>query len=217
MRDFNIGNGQCVNLDRKEFEVCFRAQDYADDFCENNAYDEGAWLHYNFNRNLLHNRFTPYSSNIETTYFGFDPLAVFVETDETFRNASLKLKRPLEFSVKELKEREIIAFRLSRKLKLFDLCGDYAIPRHNLNLNDPVLVSTHYLESHMFAEEVYQAGYDGIMYPTRQGVKNAVVVFDHTEDVLADSEILWRKSLLTVLRETKDAEVNLGIRITEQE
>ena len=213
MPNFNIKAGYEANLSTDEFKICYRAQSYAPGLNESTANAPSAWAHYNFSRDLKRNRFIPINSNIKVTYFGFNPLSVFVETDISFRNSSLNMPRPMPFSEEELKAKEIISFSLNEPIKLFDLCSEHALIRHNLNPTSNELVSTDYNPSHLFAQQVYDAGFEGILYPTRQGIKNAVVLFDLAQKKIESATIISRKSVLTTLQETADAERILGIKI----
>lgn len=212
-RDYNIKGGKAVDLSGTEFSVCYRAQGYAKGFNENNSTKKGARSHYHFS-NDVGRRFVPQRLDVSTYYYGYNPLAVFVEYERFFRAVSLNQRRPMKFSETELKETEIISFKLEGKLNLFDLNSEFAYARHNLKTDDPILVSTDYSESHRFAEQVYKEGYDGILFKTRQGISKAAVVFDVAEQQISSGVIVDRISALTMLKTVPDACSDIGIQIT---
>lgn len=132
-----------------------------------------------FNR-LEKNRFTPNKPNISTMYFGFTPETAIFESHDAFRNSVVASK--MRFGKSELLELELITFKPPRDLKLLDLSSDTALMRHRLKLGSPILTSTNTSESRAFSDKVLIAGFDGILYPTRQGARFAAVVFSHARD-----------------------------------
>lgn len=215
--EFNIAQGRRFDLNSLDSPYCYRCQSYAPGLNEDNsAGHPQAWLHYNFMRSVDSTRFVPKESPVSVTYYGYNPVAVFVETDTLFRRVALDVKRPICYSESYLETKEIITFQLKEPVKLFDLMTEFSFGRHNLKLNHDVINSTNMETSSIFAEEVYQAGYDGIIYPTRQSIKNAVVLFDRAREAIAGGTIIDRQSVLSMLRTYPDPfETLLGIKILD--
>lgn len=224
MAKFFIQKDKSFKVPCELLPVAFRSQPYAPGLTMLNADVKHAWPPFNFMYKPDTNRWVPVENKIETSYFGFRPLAVFIETTDVFRLIDRKKsqlgyetqKQTLKFSKSELRKREIITFKLKNELNLYDLCSDESLAAHRLKLDDDVFCSTDLSESHEFADLIYEAGFDGILSRTRQGLSYSATVFASAKSKLEDIEILERKDILTVLKEN-DGEKILRIKIIDDE
>ncbi len=217
IRDYNIAGGIAADLSSADDEYCYRAQRYPAGLSESDGQTAGSRSHYFFSKST-ENRFAPVQSGVGTYYFGYgNPLAVLLETLPIFRESSLNLPRPLPFGASELERIEIIKFKITQQLKLFDLNSNEAFVRHNMKINDEVLCSTDLSRSSGFADLVLnEGGYDGILYRTRQGMTHAAVVFETSKSIIENNSIVVeRMSALSMLRGIPDSEKRLGIRIVD--
>lgn len=210
--DWNIKGGLSADLTHVDYATAYRAQNYKTGYSESNAYSVGAYDFHNFTSDI-DRRFMPLGHKETGYYMGFDPLAVFVENNDDFRDVSINQPRPLPFSEAELSTVEIISFTGFGSLNLFDLNTTLALNRHNLRPDAAELVSVDYGPSSVFAKEVYEEGYDGMLFRTRQGILNAAVIWGRAKDKILCAKIKERKSALTVIRSIDNAERLLGIEI----
>lgn len=214
-KQWNIKGGMAADMSGKKYKIAYRAQSYKHGFSEANGDSPGAYSFYNFTDHP-NRRFVPNKIKDTAYYMGFDPLAVFVESNNDFREVSDNSPRPLPFSDKELQKTEIIAFTDFDTLKLFDLNSSLALNRHNIRPSDPELVSLDYTASSVLADEIYAEGYEGILFRTRQGIIDAAVIWGRAENKIKTGRIIYRKSALTVINSIHNAQNDLGIKIIEE-
>lgn len=215
MSRYNIEAGIRISLPNNALSTFYRGQDYAPGDYEGNTDRSVAWSPVNFSYSPLKNRFTP--ENVKTTYFACSIATTFVETTEKFRHSIIKNRRTIKFSADGLRKREMITFTLPQTLELFELSDELAAARHGIKRDDAIICSVDLTPSKHFASLVYQAGYDGIIYPTRQGINQAVVVFESAKDkfVLEDKHIVKRQSYYSALMTLPTIEKDLDIKIIE--
>jgi len=195
MVDYQLKNAKAVDLTQEEFGCFYRGQEYSS--------ISGEIREPIFFNMLASNRFNLLSLDHTTMYCGFKPLTGIVECIDEFRFSTLSLQ--IKLGRKRLERYELISFKLKDKLKLVNLCDEGALIRHRLKLDTKVLCSTlKHPESEEFAKQALKAGFDGIMFPTRQGVQKAVVIFGTAQSKLNKFELVDRMSFWEAFHSISD-------------
>jgi hypothetical protein len=213
MKEYNIKGGLPYTFPDRTHKYLFRGQNYAPGDGEDVHDPALSRQPIRFSYAPHENRFTPRKT--KTAYFGLHPLSVVVETIADFRLRAMPQKRNLMFSEDELKRKELFKIEIQKELKLFSLDDQYASARHRLKRDAEEICGKDLGPSSEFATQVLSAGYDGIIYPTRQGINQALVVFETAKDKLDGYQIISRESYLTTLKQMPNAEATLGIKIIE--
>jgi len=168
-------------------------------------------IFFNISRN---NRFNLKSLNLSTMYMGFEPLTALVECFSEFRYSSLPINIKLGRS--RLSKFELIEFRLKQNLKLVNMQDSGALIRHRLKRDAPLFSSTKsHADSEDFAKQAVSLGYDGILFPTRQGVEKAAVIFEGAKNKLDNYEIINRSSFWEAFNNSKDLISDLNIQLID--
>lgn len=206
MVDYQLGKAKKVDLTQSGFEYLYRGQEYSPVGKE--VRDP---IYFDMKKA---NRFNLVNHGIETMYCGFKPLTGIVECIHEFRLSSLR--HSIKLGRSRLQELELITFKLNLQLNLVDLCDEGAFVRHRLKLNTLVLCSTKlHPESEDFANQAHKAGFDGIMFPTRQGVQKAVVIFGSSKSKMIDYEVIDRQSFWDVLQNNHTTVNDLNIKLID--
>ena len=183
---YQLGKGTKIDLTLPEYALCYRGQQYP-----NKGKPDRDPIYFSSKQD---NRFHLMNLDVESMHMSLSPMASLIEPIEIFRHITLGTKLKLGKSRLEKYQHFVFEVPLFSSLKLLDLASEGASLKHGLKRDDPILVSTNYDKSSEFAEQAYHAGYDGIIFNTRQDCRNSVVLFQSAKKIMAGFKVISHQS-----------------------